>query len=296
MNIDRIEAMAKAANTRSAYESDWNQYVSKSNGDYSPEGIKSFLTDLAEQGFKLSTIRRKFAGIRYGFKEVLDIPFNSEEYSKFMSGLARSMADEMPQSVTTTNKQPLLKHELFDIIAEIDTKSFKGIRDRAIILVTWWGAMRVSELVNLRYGQFESIQDGNMVLTLARSKNIKAGDTRKVLLPFKGNDICPVTAVKKLARKGKKTAADYMFKAISRTTNTENNDPMVRKTLQDVFKAHLPHELSSHSCRVGFVSESLARGVPVVDIARQTGHKSLNVLVNHYDQRQVIENNAALRI
>ncbi|MEK6439170.1 site-specific integrase [Pseudonocardia sp. T1-2H] len=151
-----------------------------------------------------------------------------------------------------------------------------GLRDRALLLVGFFAALRRSELAALRVEEI-SAHDRGLVLTLPRSKTNQRGEEHElVVLPRAGRRAhCPVTAVQTwLDAAG--IADGPVFRKISRgnrvldrALHPESINDLVQAA---VARAGLPGgPFSAHSLRAGFVTYAHLRGASDRAIAHQTG-------------------------
>ena len=69
--------------------------------------------------------------------------------------------------------------------------SLRAVRNRALILVGFFGAFRRSELVSLTWEYIDFVSDG-MIITLARSKTDQTGEGTRCIIPFGNEKRCPV--------------------------------------------------------------------------------------------------------
>ena len=92
-------------------------------------------------------------------------------------------------------KSPLLKIHVVGMVDALGTRNTnQQLRDRALLLVGFYSAMRRSELFDLQWSQVEIISDG-CLLNLVRSKTDQTGKGRKIPLPYKSDIYCPIQAL-----------------------------------------------------------------------------------------------------
>ena len=82
---------------------------------------------------------------------------------------------------------------LREILAPIDG-DLAGLRDRALLLVGFAGALRRAELAAIRVEHIEARERGLRV-TLPRSKGERTGKAVTVALPYGAAGLCPVRAL-----------------------------------------------------------------------------------------------------
>ena len=119
--------------------------------------IAAYLAELAMSGLKASTITRRCAGIRFMHRMAgLEPPTNSEAIKAVLAGIRRSIG------TSVTRKAPATAETIRAIIADMPT-DLRGLRDRALLLLGFAGALRRSELVALDVEDLEETTEGLLV-------------------------------------------------------------------------------------------------------------------------------------
>jgi site-specific recombinase XerD len=150
--VERAQAYtvdARASSTRKAYLTDfasfeaWCTRQTLPSSPATPAVVAVYLAALADAGRKASTIERALAGIAWaqrarGFEWQRAHP----AISAVMTGIRRT------HGTAPTQKAPVVDQELAALVATLDG-SLRGIRDRALLTMGWFGAFRRSELVAL---------------------------------------------------------------------------------------------------------------------------------------------------
>lgn len=189
---------------------------------------------------------------------------------------------------------PLSLGDLRRIIARLpDTVT--GVRDRAVLLVGFAGALRRSELVGLNACDVEERAEG-LILQLRRSKSDQEGAGRQVALPYgRERDTCPVRALRDWQATGGVTEG-ALFRSVDRHGNVGSRLSGRGVTLivqRTALAAHLePARRSGHSLRSGFATTAAANGASERRIAVQTGHRSMEVLRRYIRHGTVFSDNA----
>lgn len=103
----------------------------------------------------------------------------------------------------------------------LDDNTGAGIRDRALLLVGFAGALRRSELVALNVEDIAFVPEGSTI-TIRRSKTDQTGEGRKIGIPSgKNKHTCPVRSLKAwLTEGGIKVGS--IFRGIDRHGGTFN--------------------------------------------------------------------------
>ena len=251
--IQAIEENSLSPATKAAYESDYSHYR-LFIGNHRPEKVKQYLYALAATGYKWSSIKRRLASIYHHHPEL-------ELSRKFMKGLRNTLCNHNTAKTLSKQAPPISKAHLTSI-----TSNLKG-RDKALLLIGWVGALRVSELVNIEAEHLTRTEDG-FILTLYKSKNIKTGEKQEKFLPYSSNtNLCPVRAIEAL-----KISEGPLF-------TSKNGNKLTRSNIADMVKKYFGQEYSSHSLRAGFITEAFAMGATTSEVMRQSGHKSISSLM-----------------
>ena len=286
--------LTRAKNTQVAYKKDWvdfENFCKKYQVDSLPanyETVRNYLVYLSKgikQEYKLNTIKRRIASIAYRHNQE-KIAFDSRNplIKKQMDVIKRSLKGKLEQTA------PLLFDDLKKIIDIIDIeidKNFQKLinyRDKAIILVGWFGAYRRSEIVGLSVENIEFNEDG-MSIKMDKSKTDQEGN-----LEAKGiaksedsqSTYCPVNACKKWLQFSEIRTGN-IFRQIDTSNKIYHND-LSDKSISLIIKnwatkAMISNDkLSGHSFRAGFATELARSGASETEIMKTTQHKSADMV------------------
>ena len=167
------------------------------------------------------------------------------------------------------------------LLRSIDTSGIVGLRDRAIIGILIYTAVRVGAIASLRAGDF---YDVGTQFCLRFSE--KGGKSREI----------PCRHDLQLFLQEYLTAANPpdkkspLFTTANRRTGTLTSRPMSTGDMARMFKRrcrqiHLPPRLSPHSMRVTTITDLLSSGVPLEDVQNLAGHSDPRT-TRLYDRRQ----------
>jgi integrase len=169
-----------------------------------------------------------------------------------------------------------------------------GIRDRAIILLGFAGALRRSELVALQVADIESLTDGLRV-TIRQSKTDQEGEG-SVIAIAPGIAECPAAALRTWLN-----AADIadgpIFRSINKAGKISKNR-LSDRSVSDIVKAHaaqigLDAKLySAHSLRSGFLTSAAANGATIFKMMDVSRHKSADSLRGYVRDADLFKNHA----
>ena len=283
----RLEAIF-APSTRRSYLSSLRQYerFCAETGLHPHEvgSMIAFCEHLAAQGRKIATIERHLAALRmrYGVAD--------DRLRLYLRGLRRTLG------CAKDKKAPLTPTQLGLIKWD---SGRKGLRDKALILVGFFGALRRSELVGLNIEDVEFVPEG-AILTIRKSKTDQEGRGREVAIGYaKRPELCPVRALQcYMATLGRNTGPLFVSMRKSQYTQSRLSTDAVARIVKD-YADRLgldPRRFGGHSLRAGFATTAALLGATEDEIALQTGHKSMTVLRGYIRRASLFERNAMTRI
>lgn len=294
-----FKAAARSARTRAAYDGDWSDFAAWA-ADHDlvalpadPAVVALYLTERATT-LSPSTLSRRLAAISVRHQDHgLDPPTRHPEVRAVMTGIRRSVG------VAARQVAPAGIGEVRRMVAHLSETTI-GVRDRAVLLVGFAGALRRSEVVALNVGDLTDRDEG-IRITLRRSKTDQEAKGREVALPY-GTDpqTCPVTALRTWLEVAAITRG-AVFRGVDRHGNiatTRLSDRAVATIVKRAAeRAGLdPADYSGHSLRAGFATTAAANGANERQIANQTGHTSMEVLRRYIRHGSLFTDNAATRL
>lgn len=274
---------ATSENTRLAYQSDIDHFFSQGYTlPATPEAVERYLRECAND-YNPRTLVRRMTALRQWHKLQGDKdPTQNPLVSKTMRGITRLHGRPKKQAVALRLK------ELDQLIAYLKkNESLKNIRDRALLLVGFFGAFRRSELVTLQWEQVTFASDG-MIIALPRSKTDQMGEGERCIIPFGNEPRCPVRALIDW-RQASKQWEGFVFRRISKTGNlsqqpigTHHWNRRIRTLAKAVNLPSADH-YSSHSLRRGFATEAARLGASMPAIQRHGRWKSTKTVVEYVE-------------
>ena len=185
-------ARAKADNTRAAYRSAirvwcaWCDRHGRAPLPASADVVAAFIADERDRGLSSSTIAVRLAALRYLHRAAgLPSPTATAAVSETMASIRR----DAPNPTKKRAASLTVLRELLGPISE----DLRGVRDRALLLVGFAGALRRSELAGIRISELERTDRGFQV-TLPRSKGAQTSAVT-VPIPYGKTELCPVRAL-----------------------------------------------------------------------------------------------------
>lgn len=293
-----------AANTQKAYASDWklfSRWCRRRGLDArqpDPQVVGLFLAaSAAGEGLPkvaATTIERRLAAITTTYRSAgPPLPRQDRHIIDVMAGIRRMHG-----------RPPLKKEALYaeDILAMVATLSseLRGIRDKAILLIGFAGALRRSEIVGLDCGPEQTADSGGWIEILEAGMLLtvrgKTGWRNVEVARGSSERSCPVQALEtwlKLAR----IAKGPVFRRVRQRNSDVGAERLAdvqvarlvkRTAMKAGVRADLPEAqrqalFSGHSLRSGFASSA---AVDEAHIQRQLGHASAEMTRGYRQQRE----------
>ncbi len=243
-----------------------------------PEAVGAYLSAHAD-GFARNTLSRWVAGIAWqARRDGAPLDTKATEIRGALRGMGRGGGSEARRAAAVTTD------EIRGLLAPCGT-DLTGLRDRALLLIGFAGALRRSELAALDVAHV-SWSNVGLVLTIKRSKGDKEGAGAQVAI-VRGQhaETCPVTALRSWLTEAQITAGPLFRKVVrgghvqtSRLTGGGVWKIVTKRCRAAGLTAPSGEYLSPHSLRAGFVTAAYAAQVPDEEIMDQTPHKSLTTI------------------
>jgi integrase len=183
-----------------------------------------------------------------------------------------------------------------------------GLRNRALLLLGFAGALRRSELVSLDVEDLDFTSDG-LVVTLRRSKTDQDAQGRQIGVPYgRRLKMCPVRslqswlevadirsgAIFREITRGDRIATAYMDK-LGRQRGLRLSDKTVALVVKRAAKAagFDPGRYAGHSLRGGLATSAAAAGATERSIMATTGHRSVQTVRRYIRVGELFRENAA---
>jgi len=297
--LDTVAA-SKSDNTLRAYKSDMKQ-VAKYLADtghtamvqqvgngweivrpMSAPLIAAYLVERAEQGTAVPSLARHVASMSKWHQIVaannpgMTNPCQTQLVRDTMAGLRKQNQRQPRRAAAITPGQ------LAAIVQSIDLETRRGHRDRAIVLLGWCGALRRSELANLKWSQVRFVADG-LQITVMQDKTNATGVGVAIGVPYQANKtLCPVLAMVSWA---KMSWADLqgnqpVFRRIAHNDN-HTDMPLSGQAIGNIVHACAVRVglegYTGHSLRAGLATAAVLAGKPEHEVMNTTRHKSQTV-------------------
>lgn len=280
-------AATHADSTRQVYAFAWRRWVSWCAGrgiapfPAEPAAVCAYLTECAEQGLSLATIDSACSAIGHQHRShgAVD-PVDHDAVRRVRRGLRRIIG-RAPRRPT----RPLTVADVRQIVTAIDRTTDRGVRDTALLLLGFAGALRRSELAALTLADLEP-KPGGLLLHLRRSKTDQEARGQVVGIAHGRHALTdPIAALDAwLDLRG--VAAGPVF------TSLRQGGPALRPLSGNAVSALVKERalaaglssgrISGHSLRAGHATSAALGGIGIDRIAAQTRHRRIDILIDRY--------------
>jgi integrase len=287
---DKIHDYAKASlsdNTWKAYEYDLADFYDW-GGEIpcAPDMIASYIAALADTK-TVATIKRRLASLHKAHRlKSHASPIKSDIVQMTMKGIQRKHGSKQRQA------KPLLRDDLVAILNMMGSDP-AALRDRALLLIGFAGALRRSEITALNKDDIEFVKEG-LILHIRKSKTDQQGFGRKIAIPFGRSRICPVKALQAWMMLIADDDNPVLFRSI-RKGGIVLPDRLSNHAVSVIVKKHAQgigldsQNYSGHSLRSGFVTSAAQAGIPEWRIMKQSGHKSHQTMMRYVRDARLFE-------
>lgn len=292
--------LSKAENTLKAYRSDWAAFISfcerrqVASLPAAPATVAAYAADAART-LKANTVERRLTAI----SQVHQLagcanPVEDKLVRTVMAGIRRV------KGTAQQGKEPLSPEVLRSMFINREPHDLRTVRDRALLLIGFAGALRRKELVQLRFEDLR-FTEGGVVVTIPQSKTDQQGEGQTVGIPFGSHlQSCPVLALEAWLDRARITSGP-LFPVIGRWGTEVGVKPICDHQLAKIVKRHAelagldPALYSGHSLRSGLATAAAAGGASERSIMEQTRHRSLKQVRKYIRRGSLFHDNAAAR-
>jgi integrase len=201
------------------------------------------------------------------------------------------------KGVAKQGKTPALVNDMVRMVGHLGSERTIEVRDKALLLIGFAGALRRSEVVSLEVGDIGFGEQG-VTLLLRRSKTDQEGQGQKIAIPFGHQDeTCPVKALEAWIQKGN-VLEGALFRAVDRHGNIGASRMDGKSVARIVKRAILrmgkdPAQFAGHSLRAGLATSAAMAGKSMNAIMKQTRHRSEAMVRVYIREGSLFRDNAA---
>lgn len=253
-----------------------------------PETLTLYLTDLLGQGKKITTARRRQCAIVHEHRvRGLASPATSET-RELLNG-AQRLRGEKPRQMRPITVRELRRMSIG--LARLGTP--KAMRDRALLVLGFASALRRSNLAALNLADVEFCRQG-VVLSVDREKQDQDGKGRLIgLVRGRHTNTCPVRVLRAWLRvRGANPGPLFPRLDPKHEGLPLDGECVCRVVKQSLMRIGIdPADYGAHSLRSGFVTAAGEAHLGELVIARQTGHRSMQVLRRYFRRSDIWRSN-----
>lgn len=270
LKTEEYERLHLSENTRTSYLTmyrlfvNWCQQNKRQSMPCSSETLSIYITYLAESG-KLGSIDISIIAIERCHEDCgLSITGNIEMYRKVRRGILRAH----PRVVSKV--KPIRYHDLAEICRNLNPRSIKDIRDRAILTLGFFGGMRRSEIVALDMLDID-FNDNGIEVTIMRSKKSKI-PVKLYMTHINDQSVCPIWSMKELFSI---LYEDFKSKDLSIFRQYHTGKRLSSHAVAVMIRERFGNGYSGHSLRRGLITSLSEKGVNMNEIKKISRHKNL---------------------
>ncbi len=285
---------SRAAATVRGYSSDWKQFrlwCGARGLDPLPADPATVVLYLSDRAGALSTatLQRHLTAISQAHAAAgHPSPTKTEPVRRVWSGIRRT------HGTASTGKSPLLTADVRAMVQHLGDSPL-DVRDRALLLVTYAGALRRSEVVALDVEDVTLTGEG-LLVHLRRSKTDQEGKGHLVGVPY-GSDpaTCPVRAyLRHLDVNGITTGPVFRVMETGERLSGRSAATRVQRLAGLIGKD--VRTIGAHSLRAGLITSAVTAGVREHDVMRHSRHRSINVFRSYVRKVDCWADNAAVAV
>jgi integrase len=312
----------RAKSTLKAYDAAWRAFVAWCEDEsrrlvaleVRPDDVCTYLTWLAEQRptpvrlrrkgglsrpetgrtMRLSMILRAYSAIAMTFRHA-EVDGWGSSTSKRCPALVREQLAALRRQIGVAPVEQKHAITLDELRAMVHTfgDDLVGVRDKAILLLDFFGCNRRAETAAVEMGHVTFTPDG-LTLRLPKSKTDQEGKGKDkgICLADREPEMCTVCAVREwIAQSG--VTDGLLFRAVRcgadgqlHATRKRISGRMVARIVKASARAAGFDEakvarLSSHSLRAGFLTLGIQLGMDPITLSQHSGHVNLNSMKDY---------------
>lgn len=218
--------------------------------------LRGYLRALTQSGATTRTVARKLSTLKSFFRYLLDEDLLNVDPTENISG--PKIGRPLPSAAS--------EHELTLLLNAPDTSTFRGLRDRAMLSLTYASGLRVSELLGLSLGELDKHR--------GTVSAVGKGDKRRVV-PVGQLTLEHIDEYLEKRREQPKLAGSLTLFC------GPSGKPLTRQAFWKIVKrygkaAGVRSDLHPHSLRHSFASHLVSHGADLRSVQLLLGHVSIS--------------------
>lgn len=299
----RYATRSRADSTWRTYESawtvfkEWCSHAALPALPAEPSTVAMFIASQADDGKAVATLEHRLAAIRLmHLGSGVPSPHNTLAVVEVLRGIRR---DRKKQSKHPNRKSPAMDADVKRLVDLLDVSTLRGLRDRAILLYGFAGALRRSEIVGIDVDHISQREKGHL-LTIPYSKGDQEGIGQTIgIIAAPDSKYCPVRALEDWvgeARITKGSVFNQIFRS-GRVSTRRLSDRFVAELIKDaVYRLKDPRlnyrHFSGHSLRRGFLSSAGQNQADLLKLISQSRHKRMESLLGYVEDESRFDQHA----
>ncbi len=308
----KFQACALASGTKSAYRraftlfNDWCSKKDISALPCSSRTLESYLGEQARRGLSPSRLGIMCAAIRMAHRlhePPLSDPTDNEKVRMLLRGVKRMPGRETKPRRPLMSTRPRSIDDMSDLqrVIACIPDTLVGLRDKALILLGYAGAMRRSEIVALEIRDLEITERG-LIVTIRRSKGDQVGAGQQLMIPHgRHPGTCAISALSSWLRAAQIVEPESrVFRSIGRGGRI--HDSLCPYSVALIVKSRLkeagidPEKYGAHSLRSGFLTSAADSGSSIWELLNVSRHKDVKTLQKYVRRSENFETYAGRKI
>jgi integrase len=310
---------ALSENTRRAYESAWKDFLlfCEDKGfqhlPADPGTVALYLSFLAKkidhktgeitkEGLSVPSLEQRLSAIKHYHEERdYESPTSTRAVKKVMAGIRRRQRHRSEEA------KPLMTYHIKRMVGALSKKAqiyaekkreraktasgaeltdgeerylhLLEVRNRALLLVGFAGALRRSEIASLRFEDLSKEPGLGLLMDIRQSKTDQEGEGELIYIRRLESEYDPVEALDTW-REAAQLESGAVFRPVTRGGNVQEK-PITGRTANNVVQEAIqlaglsdPEEYSAHSLRAGHATQATKNGVPAEIAMQTTRHES----------------------
>lgn len=288
--------------TLRAYRADWADFTAWCRDatlealPAEPQTVAAYLASMAEVRSR-ATIQRRLVAIGQAHK------LAGHDWRASHPAIRNTLRGAFRQHGRPPRKAAALGRDEVVMLVERSVEGLAAVRDRAIFLLGFAGALRRSELAAIRREDLTFRADG-LRLLIPRSKGDQEGEGAEIGIPRGANPAtCPVRAVQRWLE-ASDCDAGPVFRMI-RAEGTIMDEALHPSSIRLILRKRAAEaglevgrneRLSPHGLRVGFVTEAYKAGARDEEIMGHTRHRDADTMRGYVRRAKLISESPVRRL
>ena len=249
-------------NTISSYKQDitnfiiWLNYRKIPLNKSSNDDAELFIKSLAKQDQTAASINRKISSLKGFFNHLLSINFIG--INPFADVLLQSRQKNIPKSIS--------EEDVVKLLASPNQNSFIGKRDKAMLELLYATGIRISELINIEYANF----DFERCVVKVRGKGSK-----ERLIPY-GPEAAKALSDYLAFRRENHLKLNSRSLFINSSGKRITRQAFWHRLKKYLMEIGLTEKISPHTLRHGFATHLLNHGADLRSVQMLLGHSDIS--------------------